>query len=137
MPDDAHAAVQFYLGYLALEAARRIGLKIYVRTELRVKVSAAVRVPDLVIYTKSPHKPGLITEPPLVAFEILSPDDRWASVSEKVEEYLSWGVRHVFLVDPHQQRIHLCTAGNLNVVDAIVVPEIGLRATMADLLENL
>jgi hypothetical protein len=29
MPDDVHAAVQFYLGYLALEAARRIGLKIY------------------------------------------------------------------------------------------------------------
>jgi len=138
MPDDAHAAVQNYLCYLALEAAKKSGSRVFTRTELRVKLSdSVIRVPDVLLYLKSPHKPGLITEPALAAFEIISPDDRWATLAEKVDEYVAWGAPYVFLIDPRLQRIYRCAAGSLQVTEVIEIPEIGLRATMTDLLENI
>jgi len=49
--------------------------------------------------------------PPLIAVEILSPDDRLSEVREKLEEYREWGVTHVWLVDPHSRRLYSCDQG--------------------------
>jgi hypothetical protein len=42
-----------------------------------------------------PREPGLVPDtPPLIAIEILSPDDLLTEVREKLEEYRAWGVPH-------------------------------------------
>ena len=42
---------------------------------------------------------------PDLAVEILSPDDRWSEMEEKVADYLEAGARMVWLVDPREQRV--------------------------------
>jgi Uma2 family endonuclease len=42
---------------------------------------------------------------PDLAVEILSPDDRWSEIEEKVADYLAGGVRQVWLVDPRERRV--------------------------------
>ncbi len=138
MPDDTHSAVQSYLGHLALDAARKIGRKIYVRTELRVRMKATVRLPDLVIYLdSSPNKPGLITQPPFAAFEISSPDQKLTSMLDKLEEYREWGVPNIFFVATPHRQLYRFTAKGLLIIDAIELPEIGLRATITDIMEGV
>lgn len=48
---------------------------------------------------------GFLEIAPDLAVEVLSPHDRWAEVTAKVEEYLSCGVLEVWVVDPEEQTV--------------------------------
>ena len=50
---------------------------------------------------------GHCTIVPDLAVEVISPNDLYHEVEEKVEEYLQAGVRLVWVVDPHKQRIRI------------------------------
>jgi Uma2 family endonuclease len=73
-----------------------------------------VRDPDLAVFWPE-EAVGVPETPPLAAIEILSPDDRLAEVPDKLEEYKTWGVAHVWLVDPYSRRMYVCEAGLLEM----------------------
>jgi Uma2 family endonuclease len=70
-----------------------------------------------------------------VTVEILSPDDRMAEVRRKLEDYLTWGVTHVWLIDPEWRRFYVCSAPGLAEVTVLEIPEIGFRLTPPDLFQ--
>ena len=45
--------------------------------------------------------------PPELIIEIMSPDDRWSGVNDKLAEYFDIGVRMVWVVNPHRQQVHV------------------------------
>src|SRR5574341_2659219 len=63
-----------------------------------------VRAADIAFISKSrlPNKPkrGFLSVSPELIVEIMSPDDRWQDVREKIEEYFSIGVDRVWVVEP-------------------------------------
>lgn len=64
-----------------------------------------------VVYTSAelaaadPEHTTMLDGPPILAVEILSPNDTVEQISEKVDEYLSSSVALVWLVDPHFRTI--------------------------------
>ena len=69
-----------------------------------------VRGPDVSFVSTARLPPGRIPEqfisgPPDLAVEILSPEDRWAEIEEKVADYLAGGARRVWLVNPRERRL--------------------------------
>jgi Uma2 family endonuclease len=42
----------------------------------------------------------VLDQPPLIAIEILSPDDRLMDLQEKIDEYVKFGVEHIWIFDP-------------------------------------
>jgi Uma2 family endonuclease len=82
-------------------------------------------IPDVAVFW--PSAPALLVpdSPPLIAIEILSPDDRLTAVREKLQEYRAWGVPHVWLVDPHSRRLYTCDAG-LTEVNSFSIPELNV-----------
>ncbi len=74
---------------------------------------------------------------------MISPNDLYGEVEEKVDEYLLAGVRLVWVIDPQTKsiRIHRAnrTVEDLNVTDELsgedVVP--GFRCRVADLFDEL
>lgn len=48
---------------------------------------------------------GFLDGPPELVVEILSPDDRYGEVMEKLEEYLALGVDLVWIVDPERRYV--------------------------------
>jgi Uma2 family endonuclease len=58
--------------------------------------------------------------------EILSEYDRLAAVRSKLDEYRTWGVPHVWLVDPYLRKLYTCDAG-LTDVATLRVPELDLE----------
>ena len=46
--------------------------------------------------------------PPDLAVEVFAPEETVADYEEKVQEYLDWGVRLVWLVDPNTQTVTVC-----------------------------
>jgi Uma2 family endonuclease len=52
-------------------------------------------------------------------------------VREKLEIYKTWGVPHVWLVDPHSRRMYTCDAG-LTEVPTLRIPELNIELTPAE-----
>jgi Uma2 family endonuclease len=77
--------------------------------------------------------------PPDLVVEIVSPANTAEALEEKIDEWLTFGVRLVWVVYPRRQRVHVYAAGQqpviLNATDALdggaVLP--GFRVTIADL----
>ena len=90
-----------------------------------------VLIPDVAVF--HPDEPSDLPDfPPLIAIEILSRDDRMSEVRAKLDEYREWGVRHVWLVDPHGHRLYTCE-DKLTEVDALRVPELEIELHPADI----
>ena len=89
-----------------------------VRTQIRPD---RFRIPDVVI-CRGGRPPGrIITAPPEVAVEVLSPEDRAADIQEKIDEYLRFGVSAVWIIDPERQRAWIHTPeGAHEVMDGVL-----------------
>jgi Uma2 family endonuclease len=126
IPDYVHGKTQALL--IALFMALRKRLLLYPCAETRMMLRAGrFLIPDMAVF--HPREPGLVPDtPPLIAIEILSPDDRLTEVREKLEEYSAWGVPHVWLVDPHSRRLYSCDAG-LREVSSFTIAELDIEVT--------
>ena len=69
-------------------------------TEQRVRVAEnRISVPDLVVLTAG-AQPNVLTDPPLLVNEILSPDDSYSDTQERAQDYRAMGVETVWIIDP-------------------------------------
>jgi len=88
---------------------RRKRWKITVVTELRVQVKPTrFRIPDIcVVLCKTDEQ--ILTKPPFLCIEILSPEDRMMRVKERVADYLEMGVPYIWVLDPKTKRAYVVT----------------------------
>jgi Uma2 family endonuclease len=101
-----------------------------------------VRGPDLVLYTKVSRYDDLKVrysdEPPALAVEVLSPNDRWGAVTRRITQFLQRGVALVWLVDPEGRTVTVYRNGQLPQVlegeDELACEEVlpGFRCRTAD-----
>jgi len=100
---------------------RRQELGIHVVPEQRVQVKPSrFRVPDVCVVSGNEPREQILTSPPFLCVEILSKDDRMSEMQERIDDYLSFGVRYVWLVDPRTKRAHVhTTQGSHEVKDAL------------------
>jgi Uma2 family endonuclease len=102
MPTWEHACMQGFL----IEELRAIGrrLAFFAVPEQRVQTRPhRFRVPDVCVVTDRPEgNPGrrIVTHPPYLCVEILSPEDTDVETMDKVREYLFFGVAWVWVIDP-------------------------------------
>ncbi len=73
--------------------------------EWRVQVRPMrFRVPDLVVTRGKPDE-QILTKPPLLCVEILSPEDTISRTNARVQDYLDFGVPVIWVVDPRERTI--------------------------------
>ena len=93
--------------------------------EVRVQVKATrFRVPDVTLVQGGKPKGRVITAPPVLTIEVLSPDDRAGDMQERIDDYLAFGVPTVWVINPITRRAYIHTA------DGMV--EVPLAAIFAD-----
>jgi Uma2 family endonuclease len=57
----------------------------------------------------------VLTHPPLIAIEIHSPKDTLRRAGEKAREYLQFGIRHVWVIDPYARVAYRAAAKGLEL----------------------
>jgi Uma2 family endonuclease len=103
-----HSLLQIILGSYFRELSRRVPIR--VASELRIRVSTTrFRIPDLLVMLKSQRGEPVLTRPPFLCIEIVSPEDRMAKLIEPVKEYLEFGVTYVWIVDPETRTAYSYT----------------------------
>ena len=133
LPDTLHSRTQALIAFFFETLRKR--LSVFVYPELRLKLrESLVLIPDICVYWPDRALSRFPDVPPLLAIEIMSPDDRLTAVRERLEEYRAWGVKHVWLVDPNSRRLYTCAAG-LTEVATLRVAEIDAELTPGDIFE--
>jgi Uma2 family endonuclease len=106
-----------------------------------------VRAPDVAFVRRERveaigRQPGYWPEAPDLAIEVISPNDRYTEVNEKVADWLAAGTRMVVVVNPRNQtvRVHRAAADvvTLTITDTLdggdVVP--GWQMPLADIFAD-
>jgi Uma2 family endonuclease len=80
---------------------RRKQWNVHVFPEQRVQVSPTrFRVPDVCVYVGEKPKEQIFVTPPFICIEVLSPEDRIERYEEKFQDYVRFGVRNIWVIDP-------------------------------------
>lgn len=95
------------VGYFR-ELARKLPIRVLPELPMRVSVTR-FRIPDICVMLKAQRPEPVLTTPPFLCIEILSSEDRMSRVIERVKEFLSFGVKHVWVVDPQTRTAYSYT----------------------------
>ena len=111
------------------------GKEIQPWVEQRVQVSPTrFRVPDVCVTVGEPAE-NIFTTPPLICIEILSPEDRLARLQEKIDDYLDFGVRHIWVIDPATQRAYVCDHAGMHIATELATSDPEVRIPLDKLFE--
>jgi len=85
---------------------RRRQWNITVITELRIRVKPTrFRIPDVCVILGDTDE-QVLTQPPFICIEVLSPKDRMKRVQERIDEYLEMGVPYVWVLNPETRQAY-------------------------------
>jgi Uma2 family endonuclease len=135
MPDEIHAAIQFLI---LLHFGRLIhSYPVYPRPEIRMKVGPnAYHVADIAVFAGA-HPLPVPETPPLAAIEILSKDDRYGDIMQKLEGYREWGVANIWVIDPSLKRFSTYTEFGLQNVSSLGLADYSFQVTHAEVFACL
>lgn len=106
-------------------------------TEQRVRVSKSrVRVPDLVVLTAG-AQPDVLTDPPLLVIEILSPDDTYSDTQERAQDYRTMGVETVWIIDPKTRTGRMCSGAKWVESSRLEVKKTPMYVSLPDIFSQL
>ena len=96
-----------------------LGISAFVAQRIRVS-ETRFRVPDVCLILGKPTE-QIFHTPPFGVIEVLSKDDRMSEMQERLDDYIGFGVRHVWLIDPRARRLFACTAdGSREIKDGVL-----------------
>lgn len=133
-----HSLLQRYFTFLFM--LRRAEWSVEVFPELRTQTQARrFRVPDVLVMRAADKFERYVTSPPLIAIEILSPEDTLHAMQEKAAEYRRFGVEHIWIVDPKLRIAYRATDAGLEEIRSgeLTVPGTPIRIEMSELLAEL
>jgi Uma2 family endonuclease len=136
LPDNLHSILQFLL--LLRFGSLSHNHRVFPRPELRLRLGPDLyRIPDVSLFAGEPPSQSVPATPPLVVIEILSPDDRHSDLMQKLGEYRSWGVPHIWVVDGINQRLSVYSEAGLQHVASLVLPEYSFEIAAPDLFNSI
>ncbi len=136
MGDGPHSAMQRFFLKFFFNLEEEHGVLAY--PELRTQVSTTkYRIPDILVQRKGDPFESIVTVPPLLCIEILSPDDRMSEMHEKIEDYIKMGVGTVWVVDPRRRTAMLADVAGARSTDVLEVPGTGIRVTVGEMFAEL
>jgi Uma2 family endonuclease len=117
--------------------------RVFALTEQRVQLNPRrYLIPDVTVLRMGFRREPIVSQPPLIAVEILSPKDTLKAAAQKALEYLDFGVEHVWIVDPGPRRrraVYRGTRTGLELVPSqqMTVPETPISVNMDEFFTKL
>jgi Uma2 family endonuclease len=133
-----HSILQRFL--TVLFHVNRIEWGVEVFPELRTQTqSRRFRVPDVLVTRAGEKFERYITQPPLIAIEILSPEDTLSAMQAKAAEYRDFGIENIWIIDPAARLVYRYTGAALDEVKAgeLQVSETPIRIDVREMFAEL
>jgi Uma2 family endonuclease len=104
-----HADLQTQISHLLRDHQKDWGVRVVVETRTRVSPTR-VRIPDVCVLDASLPRERIISHPPLLCVEVLSPRDTFQAMRKRVQDFFNMGVKDVWIFDPATRIAHACSA---------------------------
>jgi len=131
MGNKSHGRIQG--SFIVCLRAQEARTGIYVIPEVRHRLKQTrFRIPDVAVFEGEPEG-EVPSSPPLVAIEVLSPDDRIGYIVPKLDEYRQWGVKHIWIADPEDRKFLTYGTDGLHEVNELALPEYGITLRKQDI----
>jgi Uma2 family endonuclease len=113
------------------------GFRVYPAVHVRLRRGCYL-IADLAIVSGSKSEGDVLTLPPLIWIEILSPEDRPLRINRKVRDVLEFGVPYVWVIDPETLESELHTqSGSETLIDGVLrIPEPPIEVPLRGLEED-
>ncbi len=112
-----HSIIQRY--FTGLFWIKRAEWRVEVFPELRTQTqSRRFRVPDVLVTRVDDQFERYVTRPPLIAVEILSPEDTLTAMGTKAAEYCQFGIENIWIIDPEGRIAYSYTEAGLEEIRA-------------------
>ena len=110
--EKTHSKIQRRLSTYLDNRSKKFGIEVF--PEQRVQVSARrFRVPDLTVVRSPEPEQEIFTSPPHLCIEILSKDDTMIGMQERVDDYLTFGVAYVWIINPKIRKAFVVTRAGM------------------------
>jgi Uma2 family endonuclease len=133
-----HSFLQILLGTIFTNNMDSWG--VFGLTEQRVQIKPRrFLVPDVCVLRVGSLREKILTRPPLIAIEIMSPEDTVRRLSAKAIEYIEFGIEHVWIIDPSAREAYSGTPSGLELIPSgeLSVPETPILVRIGELFERL
>ncbi len=102
-------------------------------------VTTRFRVPDITVLKADQPRDAIVTVPALILIEILSKDDTLRSMQERIDDYLHFGVEHIWILDPALRRAYVCSAIGFQEPQSgsLSVPGTPIQLNLAELFDQV
>ncbi len=133
-----HSLLQTLLAHIFMVNRKEWG--VFPLTELRTQVQLTrFRCPDVLVLRNSAPREQILTHPPLIAIEILSPEDRMSRFRVKLDDYVAFGVENIWVIDPATRSAMTADRFGLHPVESgeLTVPETPIRVDLGALFAEL
>jgi len=104
-----HSDLQTALAVFFRRHQKSLRLRALVEQRVQVKPDR-FRVPDVCLIPLDGPKEQIVRRPPVLAIEVLSPDDRIVDIEEKIDDYLAMGIPEIWTIDPTKKRARIYTS---------------------------
>ena len=133
-----HANLQTRLAIRFGSREREWNIRVVVEQRVRVG-PRRYRIPDVCLVTRDHPIEPVLAQPPLICIEVLSKDDTLRAMRERVDDYLDFGVSHVWILDPSTRRAYVCTRRGFAEPESgiLEVPGTPIRLPLAELFAEL
>lgn len=119
--------------------------KLLLETDLAVRHDSRLR-PDMGFFSAETWRSIELDRVPVrhapnIAFEIISPSETATTINRKVQAYLAWGVREVWLIYPETRTVEVQVPGSARILadnaflSSSLVP--GWRTQISEIFEDL
>ena len=128
----------------AFFASRQTDLKIRTFTEQRIRLLDAAnenryRIPDICVVRKPYQRERVLTHPPYLVVEILSPGDHTSETLRRVNDFASFGVTHIWIVEPAERKLFEADESGIRDIagNCGQLPELGLTVDFNQFFQQL
>ena len=103
-----HSWLQTMLSAYLVNRRSQWGITVLVEQRVQVKATR-FRIPDICVTLGPKPAEQILTKPPFICIEILSPEDRWPRTQQRIDDYLAMGVAYVWVLDPSPKTAYSAT----------------------------
>jgi Uma2 family endonuclease len=136
LPTVLHSRVKALLALLFEPLSNRVRLTMMLGLRLRIE-PRLFRIVDFAIYLGSRPEGRYATTPAFVTIEIISADDCFVDVTQRLQDYRRWGVPYVWLVDPQLKRLYEYTEAGLLQYASLRLSEFDFEISAQELFKDV
>ena len=133
-----HSIIQRFLTVLFALNRTQWGVEVFpeLRTQTRI---TRFRVPGVLVTRVEDKFERYVTSPPLIAIEILLPEDTLSAMRAKAEEYRQFGIENIWIIDPEPRIAWRYTGDALEQVTTgeLLVSDIAIRVGLSEMFAEL